>query len=141
MPAPTKSSEAVSPRKRRSADAGKPAATPRRRTVRKAAPPVAAHADESTTGASASPGGDRGRQAEQLGLVALAIVLGLIGFAVHFLWFASIVVMSVLFGLIASELRGRRTGGVTTAVVDAFVGEARNVVDAATGADESAEGR
>jgi len=49
------------------------------------------------------------------------------------------VVMSVLFGLIASELRGRRSGGVTTAVVDAVVGEARNVVDAATGTSEPAE--
>jgi hypothetical protein len=72
-------------------------------------------------------------------MMAIALVLGLIGFAVHFLWFAAIVMMSILFGLMASELRARRSRGVIVEVVDAVVTEAKNVVEAVTGGETSEE--
>ena len=47
--------------------------------------------------------GSRGRRessrlTDQVVLVALAILFGVIGFAVHFVWFGSIVLMAVLLG-------------------------------------------
>jgi hypothetical protein len=65
----------------------------------------------------------------QLAVLALAILLGLIGLAVHFLWIPAIVLMSVLFGLIASGLRGQRGGGVISEVATSVMDEAMSVVE------------
>jgi hypothetical protein len=45
---------------------------------------------------------------EQLAILGAALVFGLIGLAVHFLWFISIVFMALLAGLMAAEIRGAR---------------------------------
>jgi hypothetical protein len=71
---------------------------------------------------------DSTRLVEQLVLLALAILLGLIGLAVHVLWFGSIVLMSVLFGLISSGLRGQR-GGVIAEMATTVMVEAKSVAD------------
>lgn len=60
---------------------------------------------------------DSARQVEQLAALGLALVFGLAGLAVHFLWVGSIVVMAVLLGLNASGLRGRGDRGVISEVV------------------------
>jgi hypothetical protein len=66
---------------------------------------------------------------QQLAVLALAIVLGLIGLAVHFLWIPAIVLMSALFGLIASGLRGQRGGGVMSEVATTVMVEAKGVAE------------
>jgi hypothetical protein len=69
-------------------------------------------------------------------LLALAILFGLIGFAVHFLWFGSIVLMAVLLGLIVSEMRSRRGKSVISEVVTTVMVEAKSVAEAiASGGD------
>jgi hypothetical protein len=97
---------------------GKAATRPRRRSPKKAvqADGVEAARRDST------------RLVEQLVLLALAILLGLIGLAVHVMWFGSIVLMSVLFGLIASGLRGQR-GGVIAEMATTVIVEAKSVAD------------
>jgi len=64
---------------------------------------------------------------QQLAVLAVAILLGLIGLAVHFLWIPTIVLMSILFGLIASGLRGQRVGGVIAEVTTTVMAEAKSV--------------
>jgi hypothetical protein len=71
---------------------------------------------------------DSTRLVEQLVLLAVAVLLGLIGLAVHVLWFGSIISMSVLFGLIASGLRGQR-GGVIAEMATTVLVEAKSVAD------------
>jgi hypothetical protein len=66
---------------------------------------------------------------QQLAVLALAIALGLIGLAVHFLWIPAIVLMSVLFGLIASGLRGQRGGGVISEITTTVMAEAKSVTE------------
>jgi hypothetical protein len=73
-------------------------------------------------------------------LLALAILFGVIGFAVHFLWFGAIVLMAVLLGLIVSEMRSRRGGGVISEVVTTVMVEAKSVAEAiASGGDNVPE--
>ena len=50
-------------------------------------------------------------------ILAVAIILGLIGLAVHVFWLGSIVLMSVLLGLLAADVKGRRGGGVVSELV------------------------
>jgi hypothetical protein len=50
------------------------------------------------------------RHVEQLALATLALLFGLIGLAVHVLWFVSIVLMAIQLGLLASEFGSRRGG-------------------------------
>jgi hypothetical protein len=64
---------------------------------------------------------------QQLAVLALAILLGLIGLAVHFLWIPAVVLMAALFGLIASGLRGQRGGGVIAEVATTVMEEAKSV--------------
>jgi hypothetical protein len=66
-----------------------------------------------------------------MGLVALGAVLGVFGFAVHILWFASVLVQAVLFGMLGADLRaGRRGGGLIPEVVTAVRAEVEAVRDA-----------
>jgi len=73
-------------------------------------------------------------------LLALAILFGVIGFAVHFLWFGAIVLMAVLLGLIVSEMRSRRGKSVISEVVTTVMVEAKSVAEAiASGGDKMPE--
>lgn len=95
---------------------------PRRRT-----PKAAARASEVDAARRNST-----RLTEQLVLLAMAILLGFIGVAVHVVWFGSIVLMSILFGLIASGLRGQR-GGVIAEMATTVMVEAKSVADGISG--------
>jgi hypothetical protein len=75
---------------------------------------------------------------EQLAILALALVFGLVGLAIHVLWFAAIVLMALLLGLMASELRGRRDGGVISEVATAVREEAKKVAADVTGDGDAA---
>jgi hypothetical protein len=122
--------------------APKSAPRPRRRSVKKKVP--------EPQGLLTDPPGDadrgsRGRRessrlAEQVVLLALALLFGVIGFAVHFLWFGSIVLMAVLLGLIVSEMRSRRGESVISEVVTTVMVEAKSVAEAiASGGDKVPE--
>jgi hypothetical protein len=108
------------------------ARSPRRRSVVKKVP-------ESEGLINDPPGGvDRGsrgrressRGAEQVVLLGSAILFGVIGFAAHFLWFGSIVLMAILLGLIVSEMRSRRGTSVISEVVTTVMVEAKSVAEA-----------
>ena len=60
-------------------------------------------------------------------VLILGFACGLLGLAVHVMWFAAIVLMAVLLGLIASQLRGPRGGGVVSGVVSTVIVEAKSV--------------
>jgi hypothetical protein len=111
--------------------APKSAPRPRRRSVKKKVPEPQALTDP-PGGADQGSAGRResSRLADQVVLLALAILFGVIGFAVHFLWFGSIVLMAVLLGLIVSELRSRRGKTVISEVVTTVMVEAKSVADA-----------
>jgi hypothetical protein len=64
---------------------------------------------------------------EQLLILTLALGCGLGGLAVHFFWYPSVVLMSVLLGLMASEFRGRRGGSVISEVATTVMMEARGL--------------
>jgi hypothetical protein len=64
---------------------------------------------------------DRG-PVRQLAIVGLALVCGLLGLVVHVFWLAAIVLMSVLFGLIAANVRGR-------GVIPELMAEAQGIAD------------
>jgi hypothetical protein len=78
--------------------------------------------------ASSSPAAPRdtepSRQVEKLAILALALVLGLFGLIIHALWLGAIVLMALLLGWGAAELKGHRGRGVISQVV----AEAKNVV-------------
>ena len=66
------------------------------------------------------------RRTEQLVILSVAIVLGGVGFAFHPLWIAAVVVMALLWGYMASEMRSQG-GGVVSDVVETVVSEAKEV--------------
>jgi len=113
----------------------KPAARPRRRPVQKKVldrrRPLAEKSDETNRSDDAGQWQperlESARQAEHLAILALALICGLLGLAVHVMWFAAIVLMAVLLGLIASQLRGPRGGGVVSGVVSTVIVEAKSV--------------
>lgn len=93
-------------------------------------------------GADRGPLGCResGRLADQVVLLTLAILFGVIGFEVHFFWFGSIVLMAVLLGLIVSEMRSRHDKSVISEVVTTVMVEAKSVAEAiASGGDNLPE--
>jgi hypothetical protein len=112
---------------------------PRRRPVKRKAPE---QQDPVTDPAGGADRGSRDRRdssrlAEQVVLLALAILFGVIGFAVHFLWFGAIVLMAILLGLIVSEMRSRRGTSVISEVVTTVMVEAKSVAEAiASGGDK-----
>jgi hypothetical protein len=122
--------------------APKSAPRPRRRSVKKKAPEPEGLITGPPGGADRGSRGRResSRLADQVVLVALAILFGVIGFAVHFVWFGSIVLMAVLLGLIASEMRSRRGKSVISEVVTTVMVEAKSVAEAiASGGDNVPE--
>lgn len=137
MPNPAKKAAPAAPKPR--VGASKHVARTRQRSVRK----PASRLEGATTDHSGSSArvfrarGQSARQAEQLAILALALLFGAIGFAVHFFWFPSILLMAVLFGLSASELRSQRGGGVISEVVSTVVSEAKGIAEDAMSAEAS----
>ncbi len=87
-----------------------------------------------TPGLPATTGRDRARRTRQFGLLSLAIGVALLGCAYHPLSIAAVVLMVLLWGLMASELRsGRGSGSVVTEVVTALAAEVKDLTDAASG--------
>jgi hypothetical protein len=66
-----------------------------------------------------------------LGAVALAMLLGGIGFAFHPFWIGAIVVMAILLGTMLSERRGAARHSVALDVVAAVVDQVRDAAPAA----------
>ncbi|HVT41764.1 MAG TPA: hypothetical protein VHD39_02185 [Acidimicrobiales bacterium] len=72
----------------------------------------------------------------QLAILSLAIVFGVLGFAEHLLWLASLVLMGILWGTLAAARQGGLGAGVVADVVSAVVDEARDVADSASRGSE-----
>lgn len=124
--ATTSTTKLATPAPRRTA--AKPAIRTRKSTAAKAA-------ERSTRERSTRREARRqtARQAGQLGMLTLMIVLGLIGLAVHVLWIAVIILMTVLWGYLASELRGSRSNRAAASDVVAAVGDGvRGLADSAS---------
>jgi hypothetical protein len=62
-------------------------------------------------------------------MVIVALLLGLLGLGIHVLWFGSVIVMAILVGLMASDLRsgGSVISGLATTVADEVRGLANDV--------------
>jgi hypothetical protein len=72
-----------------------------------------------------------------IAILTLAIVVAVLGFAVHSLWSGSLVLMGVLWGVMVAE-RQQREGtvkGLAAEMVTTAVDEARGVMDATSGSD------
>jgi hypothetical protein len=115
------------PRKRPTATRKAPLSR-RRPAKRKDAVSEVAVIDRSPTAQAPSTRREPSRYVEQLGVIALALVCSVIGFAVHAFWLASIVLMAILFGLVAAELRSARGRGVISEVMS----EARVITEEVT---------
>jgi hypothetical protein len=80
------------------------------------------------------------RGIEQLLILSLAIIFGLVGFAVHVLWIGAVIVMALLWGYIASGLRSsRHGGGVISDVVTTIGDEARDLKKEVSGGAREAD--
>lgn len=65
----------------------------------------------------------------------MMIILGLVGFAVHFLWIVVIILLAVLWGHMASKFRGARSSrDAASDVVDAVGDQMRGLADSASSA-------
>jgi hypothetical protein len=72
-----------------------------------------------------------------LAILTLAIVVAVLGFAVHFLWIGALVLMGILWGVMVAE-RQQRQGtvkGLAAEMVSTVVDEAKGVMDATSGSD------
>ncbi len=69
------------------------------------------------------------RRSTDISVMSLAILFGLLGFALHIFWIVAIVLMALLWGLLVSELGSLRGGGRTSETMKAVVAEAREVKD------------
>ena len=68
-----------------------------------------------------------------MAILTLAIVLGVAGFAFSVFWIGSLIVMGILWGTMAADLR-RATGdgrGLLAEVVGVVIDETRNVAESA----------
>jgi hypothetical protein len=80
------------------------------------------------------------RGIEQLLILSLAIIFGLVGFAVHVLWIGAVIVMALLWGYIASGLRSSRHGGGVISDVPTTIGdEARDLKKDVSGGGREAD--
>jgi hypothetical protein len=73
----------------------------------------------------------------QLALLTLAIVLGVLGFALSFFWVAALVVLGALWGVLVAERTQRRgtAKGLAAEMVSSVVDEAKGIRDATAGSD------
>lgn len=87
---------------------------------------------------SDTPPAHEGREGTvHVAILTLAIVVAVLGFAVHFLWIGALVLMGVLWGVMVAE-RQQRQGtvkGLAAAMVTTVVDEAKGVMDATSGSD------
>ncbi len=76
----------------------------------------------------------------QIAILTLAIVVAVLGFAVHFLWIGALVLMGVLWGVMVAERQQRQGSvkGLAAEMVTTAVDEARGVMDATSGSDVGA---
>ncbi len=86
-------------------------------------------------GAPPTPPGKRSRRArrrgEQLAVLSLAIIAGVIGFAVGIFWVLSLILMGALWGMLVIE-RQHQPGtdkGVLAEMVDVVVDEAKDFAE------------
>lgn len=79
---------------------------------------------------------ERAESAGPIALVSVAIVLGAVGFAWHFVWIAALVVLGILWGSLAAERQRRTRSGksVLAEVVDVVVEQAKDVANSAQSA-------
>jgi hypothetical protein len=73
----------------------------------------------------------------QLAVLTLAIAVGVLGFAAHFLWIGALVLMGILWGVMVAE-RQQRHGtvkGLAAEMVTTVVAEAKGVMDATSGSE------
>ena len=98
--------------------------------------------DVSSVPSDVAPHGPTSRRegSVRLALLTLAILFAALGFAVSFFWIVGLVLMGVLWGVMLAERPQRRgtVKGLVTEMVTAVVDEARDVRDAAPGADPDA---
>ncbi len=76
-------------------------------------------------------------EAVPLAVLTLAIVVAVLGFAVHFLWIGSLVLMGILWGVMVAE-RQQRQGtvkGLAAEMVSTVVDEAKGLRDATSRSD------
>jgi hypothetical protein len=87
---------------------------------------------------SDTPPAHEGREGTvHVAILTLAIVVAVLGSAVHFLWIGALVLMGVLWGVMVAE-RQQRQGtvkGLAAAMVTTVVDEAKGVMDATSGSD------
>jgi hypothetical protein len=112
--------------------------------------PSAGTGDRPPGAGGPGPEADQGKRAtrrraargiEQLLILSVAIIFGLVGFAVHVLWIGAVVVMALLWGYIAAGLEGsRRGGGVISDVATTVAGEARGLAKEVPGGAGGAGG-
>ena len=87
--------------------------------------------------------GAQGRGIGQLTVLSLAMVMGVVGFALGVFWIASLILMGILWGAMAME-RQRRPGvekGLVAEVVGVVVDEAKDLAESASLHDTSYNGR
>jgi hypothetical protein len=72
-----------------------------------------------------------------LAILTVAIVVAVLGFAVHFLWVGALVLMGVLWGVMVAERQQRRgtVKGLAAEMVTTVVDEAKGVMDATSRSD------
>jgi hypothetical protein len=72
-----------------------------------------------------------------LAILTVAIVVAVLGFAVHFLWVGALVLMGMLWGAMVAERQQRRgtVKGLAAEIVTTVVDEAKGVMDATAGSD------
>lgn len=91
-----------------------------------------------SSGAVAAPmRPSRRRGVGRLAVLSLAIVLGAVGFALHFLWVGALLLMAALWGALATERQRESNTVVLAEVVGAVVDEAKGVRETATNHIES----
>jgi hypothetical protein len=96
--------------------------------------------DGAANAPSDTPPAREGREgAVPLAILTMAIVVAVLGFAVHFLWIGALVLMGVLWGVLVAE-RQQRQGtvkGLAADMVTTVVDEAKGVMDATSGSAPS----
>lgn len=107
----------------------------RSRTTAEPADSSVAQVAESELGPSRLRGS--GTEVEQVVILSLALVFGLVGLVIHVLWIASIVLIAILLGLAAAALR-RRTG---RGAVSEVAAQAKNVVAEISSSDSPENSR